>query len=191
MIVNGHATYWRRLTVHTVCALTWLAGWAAIGIAAGSDPEMTGKTPATRTQTEKAVIHIYFAAKDNSFLQAEERVIVSHGNAVDLGRRIIEALIKGPRTELMRTIPAGTDLRAFFLTPGGAAYVDLSEAVTENHPGGSKLEMMTVYSIVNSLILNVPEIESVKILIDGQEALTLAGHIDIRFPFKADMLLIR
>lgn len=177
--------------MHTFCALAWFAGWAATGIAAGSDPDTTGKTPAARTQTEKAVIHIYFAAKDNSFLQAEERVIISRGNAADLGRRIIEALIQGPRTELMQTIPAGTDLRAFFLTPGGAAYVDLTEAVTENHPGGSKLEMMTVYSIVNSLILNVPEIESVKILIAGQEAQTLAGHVDIRFPFKADMLLIR
>jgi hypothetical protein len=61
----------------------------------------------------------------------------------------------------------------------------------ENHPGGIKLELITIYSIVNSLILNIPAIDAVKILIGGREALTLAGHVDLRFPFKANMLLIR
>jgi len=41
------------------------------------------------------------------------------------------------------------------------------------------------------LILNIPEIDAVKILIDGRDAMTLAGHIDLRFPFKANMLLVR
>ena len=34
-------------------------------------------------------------------------------------------------------------------------------------------------------------VEAVKILIDGQEETTLAGHIDLRYPFTANMLLIR
>jgi len=45
----------------------------------------------------------------------------------------------------------------------------LSESVRENHPGGCKSELMTIYSIVNSLILNVSEIEAVKILIGGNQ----------------------
>ena len=53
------------------------------------------------------------------------------------------------------------------------------------------MERLSIYSIVNSLILNVSEIQMVKILINGKDALTLAGHIDLRFPLKADMLLIR
>jgi len=39
--------------------------------------------------------------------------------------------------------------------------------------------------------LNIPEIHAVKILIGGRESMTLAGHIDLRFPLKANMLLIR
>ena len=50
---------------------------------------------------------------------------------------------------------------------------------------------MTIYSLVNSIVLNLPEVNAVKILIDGQEELTLAGHIDLRDPFTANMLMIR
>ena len=65
------------------------------------------------------------------------------------------------------------------------------DSLRENHPGGSQTEFLTVYSIVNSLALNIPQISSVKILIEGRETMTIAGHIDSRFPFKANMILVR
>ena len=91
----------------------------------------------------------------------------------------------------MPTIPADTTLLALYVTQDRTAYVDLAQTITDQHPGGVKSELLTIYSIVNSLILNIPQIDAVKILIQGREAMTLAGHIDIRFPFKANLLLIR
>jgi hypothetical protein len=135
--------------------------------------------------------HIYFADRNGRYLQAEERIFARSEGEIDRGRAIMEALIKGPKPGLMRTIPAGTQLRAFYLAPGNRAYVDLSENITEKYPGGCKSEILTLYSIVNSLILNMPEVSTVKILVGGRDVPTLAGHIDIRHPFKADMSLIR
>lgn len=150
------------------------------------------KVASTRPQhTEKSVIHLYFTDKENRFLIAEERVIAHPDDPATFGNIIVRELIKGPREGLMRTVPEATVLQAFYVTREGTAYVDITEAVMENHPGGVKLELITIYSIVNSLILNIPAIDAVKILIGGREALTLAGHIDLRFPFKANMLLIR
>jgi spore germination protein GerM len=106
-------------------------------------------------------------------------------------RAIIEDLIKGPGGNLIRTIPQGTSLNAVYVSHDGTAYVDFSEALRENHPGGSQTELLTVYSIVNSLALNIPQVNRVKILIDGREIMTIAGHIDSRFPFKANMMLLR
>ncbi|MGD8971450.1 MAG: GerMN domain-containing protein [Desulfobacterales bacterium] len=137
------------------------------------------------------VVHIYFADRNGRYLQAEERIFSGAEREIDRGRAIVEALIKGPRPGLMRTIPAGTQLRAFYLAPGNRAYVDLSERITEQYPGGCKSEILTLYSIVNSLILNLPEVSTVKILVGGRDVSTLAGHIDIRYPFTADMSLIR
>ena len=150
--------------------------------------DVVGEQPA---QNGKAVIHLYFTDAENAYLTAEDMVVAQPADTKALGTVIVEALIDGPRKSFVRTIPQGTSLRAFHLAENGTAYVDLSKEVKENHTGGAKSELMTIYSLVNSIVLNMPEIDAVKILIDGQEETTLAGHIDLRYPFKANMLLIR
>jgi spore germination protein GerM len=140
---------------------------------------------------EKSVVHLYFSDKENSFLMAEKRALFHPDNPDEFGKIIINALIDGPQEGLMRTIPAGTILRALYVTQDGTAYVDISDAIKDAHPGGIKSELFTIYSIVNTIILNIPGIDAIKILIEGHESMTLAGHIDLRFPFRADMLLIR
>ncbi len=142
-------------------------------------------------QLDKKKVYLYFADKGNSFLIAEERTISQSPDPAEFGKTIIEALIKGPFDGLMRTIPVGTTLSALYVTQDGTAYIDLTEEVKERHPGGIKTELITIYSIVNSLTLNISGINAVKILIGGHESMTLAGHIDLSFPIKANMLLIR
>ena len=142
-------------------------------------------------QSNKIPAHLYFADRNNSFLKSEPRVMHQSHDPVEFGRAIVEALIKGPQKGLVRTIPVGTELSAIYIDPDNVCYVDLSESVTKKHPGGTNSELLTIYSVVNSLILNVSEIKQVKILIEGNEAPTLAGHINLQFPFKAYMLLIR
>ncbi|HUV51306.1 MAG TPA: GerMN domain-containing protein [Anaerolineae bacterium] len=141
--------------------------------------------------SDQPVVHLYFADRENRFLVAEDRAVLHYDEPAELGRIIIKELIQGPQEGLMQTIPAGINLRAFYITQDGTAYVDLTGEITEEHPGGVKSELLTIYSMVNSLILNMSEINAVRILIGGGESLTLAGHIDLRLPFKADMLLIR
>lgn len=146
----------------------------------------------TDTQlSDKLVVHLYFSEKNNSFLTAEEKNLFHSDNPVEFAKTIIQALIDGPRKGYMRTIPAGTAIRALYVTRDGTAYVDISNTIKDTHPGGIKTELFTIYSIVNSLILNIPEIDAVKLLIGGRESMTLAGHIDLGSPFKANMLLIR
>ena len=139
----------------------------------------------------KSVVHLYFSDKENSFLTAEERVFINTELQADFGKMIIEALIEGSEKGLVRTIPAGTKLRALYVTKEGIAFVDLTDTVKDAHPGGVQSELLTIFSIVDSLVLNMPQVDAVKILINGNESMTLAGHVDLRFPLKANMLLIR
>ena len=134
--------------------------------------------------------HLYFANKENSFLSAEKRELYHSGTTVSFGKAIIASLINGPK-ELTRTLPVGTVLSAFYVLQDKTAVADFTETIREKHPGGIQSEIFSIYSIVNSLVLNIPEIDAVKILIAGNEPATLAGHIDLRSPFKAHMLLTR
>ncbi|MFZ0612311.1 MAG: GerMN domain-containing protein [Desulfobacterales bacterium] len=172
-------------------AVLALAGAGGAGRAAdqAGDTSISG-VPSAEPQPV-AVDHIYFADRNGRHLQAEERFFTGSERGPERGRTIVEALIKGPKSGLMRTLPAGTRLRGFYLASGNRAYVDFSESIAEQHPGGCQSEILTLYSIVNSLVLNMPEVSTVKILVGGRDVSTLAGHIDIRKPFTADMSLIR
>ena len=147
--------------------------------------------PAAMTPSQARPVHLYFSDKDSQFLMAEIRVLKSPEDPEYFARSIIEALIKGPQQGLVRTLPAATAIRAVFVTQEDICFVDFTAAVSENHPGGIQSELLTIYSIVNSRVLNVQQIKAVKILINGTEAITLAGHIDLQSPIKANMLLIR
>ena len=185
----------KRLTIYIVLAIfTGVVGYLVLFKL--TRPPMPGMTagPGVLALPEqrpvKSMAHLYFVNRENTYLVAEKRELVHSGDPVDLAKMIIDGLIKGP-LELVRTLPSDTRLRALFIDSNHTAYVDFNGTLQEKHPGGIRSEFFSVYSVVNSLILNVPEITRVNILIGGREAQTLAGHIDIRFPFKANMLLVR
>jgi len=87
-------------------------------------------------------------------------------------------------------IPAGTALRAFYVTERGEAFVDLSSQVSSAHPGGSLTELLTVYALVNAVTANLPAVQRVQILVEGKEVDTIAGHVDVRRPLQGDMSLV-
>jgi spore germination protein GerM len=84
-------------------------------------------------------------------------------------------------------VPAGTTLRALFITANGEAYVDFSGELARAHPGGSLNEMLTVYTLVDVLTVNLPAITTVQLLIEGKEVDTLAGHVDLRRPLVQNL----
>ncbi|NVM23887.1 MAG: GerMN domain-containing protein [Desulfobacterales bacterium] len=139
----------------------------------------------------RARVHLYFSDTDHRFLTTEDRSLAQPYSAVERARSIVYALIDGPNGPLTPTIPAETRLLAIYVTQDGIACVDFNRAISEKHPGGSLSELLSIFSIVNTLALNIPEIKAVKILIEGDEAETLAGHIDIRSPFRPNMLMIK
>jgi hypothetical protein len=55
---------------------------------------------------------------------------------------------------------------------------------------GSTEELLAVYAIVNSVVVNFPAVQRVQILLDGETASTLAGHVDLSHPLSADTTLL-
>ncbi len=123
-----------------------------------------------------------FYVGDSGALVALEQDVPLADDPAEQARAIVRAQVNPVEPPLVSAIPAGTTLRALFLTPRGEAYVDLSREVTAAHPGGSVAELLTVYSIVHALTANMPAVTSVQILVDGREVDTLAGHVNLRRP---------
>jgi spore germination protein GerM len=176
-----------------ICLFSILSLFFLSGCQEPADPKtVTREKPiSSEPSPDRIIVHLYFADSDHSFLIAEERSFSTPIRPEALGLQILNALLGGPKQTLERAIPEGTLLRGFYILQNRTAYVDLSREIRDRHPGGARSELLTIYSMVNSLILNVTEIETVKILVEGKEALTLAGHVDLRYPFKANMLFVR
>ncbi len=186
----------KRTIFFSVFALVAVAAVLGVIVFRSSNlPEREGavKTDASVSfkPSHTTLVHLYFSNPDNQFLIAEERNLKHPENPAFFAKSIVEALIRGPQQGLVRTVPQNTAIRAIYVTQEGICYIDMTAAIVDQHPGGIKSELLTVYSIVNSVVLNVPEVEAVKILINGSESTTLAGHIDLQVPVKANMLLIR
>jgi spore germination protein GerM len=148
--------------------------------------------PLQAPKKKDASVHLYFLDPHSDFLVEETRVMIWEADQVEGHMRmIIEALLKGPKGDALQAIPPGVVVRDITLKGEGLGVIDFSGELSQNHPGGSLAEMHTIYSIVNSLLLNIPSLNAVQILVEGEAPETLKGHIDCRNPFKADRSLIK
>ena len=141
--------------------------------------------------SEKRQVYLYFGDGQGRYLKAEPRVVEQPADAVAFCRLILLTLFKGPRQGGVSVLPQAIEIRALHLMGDGVAYLDLESEAFDHHPGGVECELLSIYSIVNTLVLNVDGVRSVKFLIGGKEAATLAGHVDLSHPFKADILQVR
>ncbi len=133
-------------------------------------------------------IKLYFLDQEGNNLVPEKRYISQYGNITDHIKLAILELSRGPQTALIPTVPQNIDIREVFVDEKQCAYIDLGRSIIQNHNGGTTGELFTISSIVNTLTESFPKnIRKVRFLIDGREAKTMAGHIDISkpiFPFK-------
>jgi hypothetical protein len=76
-------------------------------------------------------------------------------------------------------LPPGSDIRSVYLVDPGLAVIDINAAFADGHRSGVLSEELTVASLIQTLSVNIPGILRVKILVEGKERETLAGHADL------------
>jgi spore germination protein GerM len=138
--------------------------------------------PGDETARENTEDVVLYFVDENGDLAAEARSLRPQETPALQARALIEALVAGPRTGLEPLVPPDTAVRALHVRPDGTAYVDLNGAFAAGVSGGSEDALLAVRSIVETLTTNVPAIERVKILIEGDEPRALGGHLDLSHP---------
>lgn len=108
---------------------------------------------------------------DKLHLELRELLVSNDGTA----RAAVEGLIEGPLTNLAPSIPEGTQLLDISIL-NGVCTVDFSQAFVDNHISGSSNDLMTVYSIVNTLT-EFNSIDKVQFLIEGKTGATFGNIV--------------
>lgn len=139
---------------------------------------------------EKLSVELFYPAGEG--LRSEKRELEVTDAPKDRIRKIVAALLAGPVSGgAVRPLPEGVILGSVLLGDGGVAYLDLRWEGHEDPPAaGSTEEMQRMFSIIDSVTANVPEVESVVLMWNGVQRDTFSGHVDTSRPLRADKSLI-
>jgi len=136
-------------------------------------------------------VRLYFEWLDQDGLGSEEREVAFSPDLAEQLRSVVEEMVKGPTTAgLAPTLAAGTRVLEVFVRAGGIVYIALSGEVRVGLAGGSRAELLTVYSLVNTVVTNFPSTTRVQILVDDQSLPSLGGHVDLSRALAPDMTLV-
>ena len=149
---------------------------------AASTPVVSSDTrplaPPVAGPTER--VTLYVAHDDDGSLRAQSAQIPLPSGRQQRAEELLRTLLS---LYLDKSSPhvlgAGADIRSVFLVDPGVAVIDLNSAFADTHRSGVLVEELTVASLIHTISANTPGILRVKILVDGKERDTLAGHADL------------
>ena len=150
-------------------------------------PTMAAVTPGAAapatTPRETVRLTLFFPDREDGKLRPEERDIPRPEGPGAFLKAIFAELQRGPRRpSLFNPIPEKMQLRNAFLLPDGEAVLDL--AVDSGLAFGSDDELTIVAALVDTTLQNVAETNRVRILVNGEPAETLGGHLDLTRPLS-------
>jgi spore germination protein GerM len=187
----------RRWITLTVVAVTMAFGvWIVVAwlprlLTRNRAAEPAAAVPADAADTRKISATLFYVSEDGSQLIPVSREVPYGTTPGEQARRILEAQIQAPPEGYVSAIPTGTTLRNIYFTPGGEAYADFGPEIVTNHTGGTLDEALAVFAIVNALAVNMPNVTSVQILVDGKEVDALVGHLDLRRPIRRSLAWVQ
>ncbi len=159
------------------------AGTLALLALAGACRKQKPLTPNLNVENRVAMraVTLFFETPD-MLLGREERNVALPENPAGALSIVARELVKGSSNAAVpRVFPPDTVVRGAFLLPDGTAFVDLGgPTLTQGWGTGSHQELMAVYSVVETVVANFPEAKKVRILVNGEPAETLAGHVSLR-----------
>jgi len=134
--------------------------------------------PPVTGPTERVIL--YVAHDDDGSLRPESAQIPlpsgRQQRAQELLRALLSLYLDKPSPHILGP---GADVRSVFLVDPGVAVIDLNSAFADTHRSGVLVEELTVASLIHTISANTPGILKVKIVVDGNERETLAGHADL------------
>jgi spore germination protein GerM len=126
---------------------------------------------------EYTYLKIYYPY--NNRLNMEDRRVPRTDSRIGAADSTVLEFLKGPAGVTESYVPEGAELLGIYPGEDGILYIDLSESVRNNFQGDALAEFLFLRGLYESILSNVYGVEGVKLLIEGQEADSIGGHISI------------
>jgi spore germination protein GerM len=135
-------------------------------------------TPPASGPTE--TVTLYVADDGTGQLHPQSAKIPLPGGRQQRAEELLRALLRiYQQPGAAHPLAPASDIRSVYLVDPGVAVIDLNAPFADQHRSGIMVEQLTVNSLVETLAVNVPGIDSVSILVEGKLQDTLAGHADL------------
>lgn len=142
--------------------------------------------PAPQSTTGKRSISLFFTAEGTRLARETRDVDMCEDDNACL-KSVLDELVNGPVGGFEKAIPEGSVVTSA-LIEGDLATVEFNSAFSESMLSGSSAEMLAVYSVVNTVATNFPQIQKVKIDVDGDKEAVLK-HLELSDPLAPDYSL--
>ena len=181
---------WALVAIFAVVAAAGAFVWLRFGAPALPQKQALQAAPplAQPIPDEPLTITLYYP--ENGALSAGTAAVKRQPDPQAQARETLAAVFTDPRAT-RSSIFKDLKPRAFFLDASGTAYVDLSFLQQSGAKASAGEELLAVYTMVNTLTQNFEEIKQVRFLLEGKEAQTLAGHIDLSRKFEKRIDLVK
>jgi hypothetical protein len=149
-------------------------------------PERRAEAPALLAKPLEVPpeVTLYFGDARWTRLLPEMRAVALPAEQGARVRALVQELVRGPQEEGSPVLPPGAKLRQAYVGGGGLALIDFEASPGEL--GGASGELLSVFALVHTITRNVPGVQSLQILVNGQERETFAGHVKISEPLRPD-----
>ncbi len=172
------------LGVAAMLALAFAIGvyvWRVRGRVAQMEPPAVYTRPvAPPAQGPTEQLTLYVAYDEPGVLRAQAASIPLPTGRQQRAGELLRALV-GIYLDKSSSHPLGpgSEIRDVYLVDPGLAVIDVNADFADSHRSGVLVEELTVASMVQTLSANIPGILRVKIVVDGKQRETLAGHADL------------
>ena len=123
-------------------------------------------------------LKIYYIDEDGRVVNEEKELLSGATLLDDIKLAVEEAAAKPSKDKITNGVTQGVKVRKVYVDDNKCAYIDFEESLITRHIGGTQGELNTLECIKQTVASNFKDIEYIKLLVNGKEIQTIAGHIN-------------
>jgi germination protein M len=159
----------------------------------GSGKQIKKRKIAISDKSELIEYDFFYQSVNGDYLIPLKKKIKKFSDMKEQIKEVIIGLFEGVGSDerYINLFSSKIKLNNLFIVNKDIVVVDINREIFTKLLGSSIDEILTIYSIVDTICFNFPYIKGVQIIVDGRQMETLSGHIDISRPLRMDARWIR